>query len=168
MTTAPYEPGDQAATDAQQVDDANRTPQDWGRYRAKEKEAREAADKASKLERENAFLKAGINPSDKDAPPHTQLFVDAYKGDLDPKAIQAEAVKMNILKADAPAPDPATQQTQQDAAAAAKKIDQASQGAQPESGSDPITKIDDAFNEGGNEAVAAELRSMGIPTVHSA
>lgn len=152
----------------QNEDDAGRTPQDWGRFREEEKKRKAAEEKAKGLERDLAFRNAGINPADKDAPPHTQMFVDAYKGDLDPKAIIAEAVKMNIL-APEPAPtDPATQPANAQAAQGNSKIDNAANGAQPaEGGGTNVERIDQAFEEGGVDGMAAELAKQGIPTVHS-
>lgn len=162
--TADYTPEGIVANE----DDAGRTPQDWGRYREVEKKVRTAEQKAKDLERENAFLKAGINPADEKAPPHTQLFVDGYKGDLDPKAIIAEAIKMNILKPKPAPTDPATQPANAQAAQGNSKIDNAANGAQPaEGGGTNVERIDQAFEEGGVDGMAAELAKQGIPTVHS-
>lgn len=55
---------------------------------------REAADKGRRLERENAFLKAGFNP---ETDPKVGYFIDGYKGDLTTEAIKAEAVRAGFI-----------------------------------------------------------------------
>ncbi len=60
---------------------------------------REAAERGRKALRENAFLKAGINPDDA----KMKYFVKAYDGELDPEAIKAEATEAGLLGAPAPA-----------------------------------------------------------------
>jgi hypothetical protein len=54
------------------------------------------------LQRENAFLKAGI---DLDAP-MSEYFIKGYDGDLDADAIKAEAAKVGVLGGDGPEPTP--------------------------------------------------------------
>lgn len=151
----------------QSADDAGRKPEDWQRYRNEEKARKAAEAKTKELERALAFRDAGINPADADAPPHTQLFVDGYKGELTPEAIKAEAVKMAVLKPEAPPVDPAAQTAQTTAADAAKNIDAASTGAVPEGGGSPVERIDEAYEQGGIAAVSEELKAQGIPTIHS-
>lgn len=153
--------------EAQHADDAGRTPQDWGRYRDLEKKFKAEQAKNAEMARTLAFRDAGINPADKDAPAHTQLFVDGYKGELTAEAITAEAIKMNILKAPEAAPDPTTDPAKKQAAEAAARVDAASNGAQPDAASTSVERVDQAFEEGGMEAMQAELRAQGIPTVHS-
>jgi len=62
---------------------------------------REAADKGRRLERENAFLKAGFNP---EADPKVAYFIDGYKGDLTTDAIKAEAVRAGFITPAEPEP----------------------------------------------------------------
>lgn len=61
-------------------------------------ELRAAADRGRKLERENAFLKAGIDTDDA----RMRYFVDGYKGELTKDAIVAEATTAGFLTTPAP------------------------------------------------------------------
>lgn len=63
---------------------------------------REAADKGRRLERENAFLKAGIDTDDA----RMRYFVEGYKGELTKEAIVAEATAAGFVTPPAP---PATE-----------------------------------------------------------
>lgn len=56
-------------------------------------ELRAAADRGRKLERENAFLKAGIDTDD----PRMRYFVEGYQGDLTKEAIVAEATTAGFI-----------------------------------------------------------------------
>lgn len=74
------------------------------KLRIAEKKAREAEEKANAsdlMARENAFLKAGINPEDA----KFKYLFKGYDGDLDPSAIKAEAVSAGLLEAPKPAPE---------------------------------------------------------------
>lgn len=68
--------------------------------------ASEAERKLAALQRENAFMKAGIDLTDARA----AYFVKGYDGDLDPAAIRAEAESAGFLAAPEPvvAPDEAS------------------------------------------------------------
>lgn len=59
---------------------------------------REAADAGRKAVRENAFLKAGIDPDD----PKMKYFVAGYSGELTKDAIAAEAKAAGFLSEPAP------------------------------------------------------------------
>lgn len=72
------------------------------------KKLRERADQATRLEKENAFLRAGVDLTDKMA----QRLFAAYSGDMTVEAIKAEAEDWGIAQAAAAAapPDPTTGQ----------------------------------------------------------
>lgn len=83
--------------DDDQQDDATPAEQDPPReepgWRKRlEREAKEA----KALKRENAFLKAGINPDD----PKAKWLVKGYDGELTPDAIKAAAVEAGVLAAE--------------------------------------------------------------------
>ena len=59
---------------------------------------RKAVTEAEQLKRENAFLKAGLDPED----PKAKYFVKGYDGELTKEAIVAEATAAGILGAPAP------------------------------------------------------------------
>lgn len=87
-------------------------------------ELRAAADRGRKLERENAFLRAGVDLES----PTGKMFAKAYDGSLDDlAAVIASATEVGALRAPAtppaPTPDPAAAQ----AAAAAAANDQSHQ-----------------------------------------
>lgn len=90
---------------------------------------RERADQAATLEqqnaaiaRENAFLKAGINPDDK----QLGYFVRGYDGDLNPEAIKAAATEAGFLST-TPAPTTEAAEEPQPAAEAQPSEDQLAQ-----------------------------------------
>lgn len=60
----------------------------------------------SGLKKENAFLKAGVNP---DSSPSAKDFFEAYKGELTSDAVKAAAMERNLIQEGAP--DPAAQQS---------------------------------------------------------
>jgi ribosomal protein L12E/L44/L45/RPP1/RPP2 len=70
---------------------------------------KEATKKAEQLERENAFLKAGIDTED----PRMSYFVKGYQGELTKDAILAEATTAGFVQAPAPAtPEGGQQETE--------------------------------------------------------
>ena len=71
----------------------------------KNKQLQRELDQAKAAQRENAFLKAGIDPSD----PKAKYFVLGYDGPLEVDAIKAEAVEAGILTSTA---DPAIAEAQ--------------------------------------------------------
>ena len=116
------------------------------------KQARKAAEEAAALKRENAFIKAGINP---DSDPKLQYFVDGYKGDITAEAIRTAAEQAGFLN------PPAAADTD---AAASERIAQASAGAtaQPPNTTDSkVQELQEAARTGGKEAVLAKIREHG-------
>lgn len=146
-----------------------RTNSEWARLRQTEKKVRDRDDKIKKLERQLAFRDAGINPADEDAPPHTQMFVDNYSGELTADAIKAEAVRMRILKPETPdaTTDPQVQAQNAETAEGLAKVDAASEGATPPDGGDPINRVDEAYLKGGDAALEEAVRQAGYPVRYS-
>lgn len=155
-----------------------RSNSEWARLRHQEK-----ATKA--LERENAFLKAGINPDDK-SNPMAGYFAKGYDGPLDAESIKAAATAAGVIGTTPPAPpeppatppgtpqeqvDPGstTDPAQQDATLgnpdAERRIFEAAIGA----GLDDPTftsaraKLESAAASGGTEGLVAAVREMGLP-----
>lgn len=76
--------------DDQQTDeDTQQTRRSW------RKELQEKANRVPELERENAFLKAGIDPDD----PKARYFVKGYDGKLERDAVRAAAVEAGVIEA---------------------------------------------------------------------
>jgi hypothetical protein len=142
------------------------------RTNAEWKEFRQEQTRAKKLERENAFLKAGINP---DASPLADLFVKGYDGDLTPDAIRAKATEVGILQAQGEQQTPAEGQPTPEQVAAAQqaqaelgaqqRVGQASTGAAPVP-TDPSTLLQDAFAKGGEGSMLDMLAQAGVPIAH--
>lgn len=59
------------------------------------KDLQAKADRVPGLERENAFLKAGIDPDD----PKARYFVKGYDGKLERDAVRAAAVEAGVIEA---------------------------------------------------------------------
>lgn len=74
----------------QQDDDQTGDKPNWRRQLERK------AAKADALARENAFLKAGVNPDD----PKAKWLVKGYDGDLTPEAIKTAALEAGVLKAE--------------------------------------------------------------------
>lgn len=60
------------------------------------KAARDAEERATRIERAEKFRAAGLDPTSK----RDQLFIDGYKGELDVDAIKAEAIELEFLPPD--------------------------------------------------------------------
>lgn len=143
---------DNYTDDTYSDDDVQETP----------KQLREAANRSSKykaqaemLQRENAFLKAGINADD----PRLSYFVKGYDGELDPQAIQKAAMEAGFIQA------PNKQQSMKQTADAQKRVAQASagatqQGATPDSA---LAELEAAMAEGGVPAMLEVARQYGLP-----
>lgn len=110
-------------------------------------------DENANLKRENAFLKAGISTED----PRLAYFAAGYQGDLNPEAIKAEAIRAGFIEAPN---DPAAAAT----ANAQTRVVAASNGAQVQDASvdGSLQRIEDAFQQGGVQAVTALAESLGI------
>lgn len=117
---------------------------------------RKAQERAEKLERENAFLKAGVNPDD----PKLGYFYRGYDGDLSADAIRAAAVEAGFI--DPPQADPVVQEHAQ----GQRAVEQASAGL--EGLYDPagaVHSLEKAFAEGGVEAMVQAGKQFGLRTV---
>lgn len=138
---------------------------------------------AKALERENAFLKAGINPDDKDNP-MVGYFAKGYDGPLEADAIKAAATAAGII-GKAPAAPPAATDTKTTTPPegapteggeatepptmgdpdAERRIFEAAIGA----GLDDPTftsaraQLEEAARTGGTAAMVAAVRGMGLP-----
>lgn len=118
-----------------------------------------------RLARENAFLKAGINPSDG----RLAYFAAGYQGDLDPAKIKEAAIRDGFVEApkvegEPPADPEATapvDPTVPASHAANTAISAISQGGTPDTRSD-IAQMVDAYNEGGQPAVIDFMRARGF------
>lgn len=101
---------------------------------------RQAETRAKKAEKALAFLMAGIDPDS----PKAKWFVKGYDGKVEPDAIKAAALEAGIIAPEAPPePDPDTAE----GIAAAARIAQAGNGANPHT---PLgtEALDQAFAEG--------------------
>lgn len=117
------------------------------------KRGKAASEKAAKLERENAFLRAGVDPDD----PKLGYFYRGYNGELSSDAIKAAAIEAGFINP--PQADPAVQQHAQGQQA----VDAASAGV--EAVYDPqgaIHSLEQAFAEGGVEAMIAAGQQYGL------
>ena len=157
---------------------SQRSNAEWAQLRQQQKAAKA-------LERENAFLKAGINPDDKDNP-MVGYFAKGYDGPLEADAIKAAATAAGIIGKKEPAAPPATEtkpgtpadQQQGDDGGdstpapptmgdpdAERRIFEAAIGA----GLDDPTftsaraKLEEAARTGGTAAMVAAVREMGLP-----
>lgn len=129
-------------------------PNDIASLRAAAEKGRKLEPKVSKLERENAFLRAGINPDDK----ALGYFYRGYEGEMSADAIRSAAVDAGFLSP--PAPDPTVQQHQQGQQA----VQAASAGT--EASYDPngaIYAIQKGMAEGGVEGMIEAGRQYGLP-----
>ena len=90
-------------SDTDQEPKADEASEGMKNLRAKADKADAAEARASQLERELAFTKAGINTDSKPA----QALLQGYTGELTAEAIQAEAKEWNLYQEQgaAPAPD---------------------------------------------------------------
>ena len=135
------------------VDDKpERSNSEWAELRRAKKAAEKAQKELESLKAEREFEKAGLDPED----PRVAYFRKGYDGDLTADAIRAEAIKAGFIQ-EAPAeePDTAPLDAQQRVAEMAGGM------------ADPATMqtaaLDQAFAEGGSEAMLQYLASQGIP-----
>ena len=144
-----------------QEGDGDRTPQDWGRYRREEKARRQAAEQLAQAQRELAFHRAGIDPTDE----RLGYFVRGYDGEVTPEKIREAAQAAGFIQA--PAADPAAAQAAAQAAASLAQADQFADGAQTPDGLNPVSTLDEAYASGGDAALEQQMRQMGIPVNYS-
>jgi len=116
---------DQYDDDREDSDDGQERPRQGekpGWRKRLESDRDKARQKAAALERENAFLKAGVNPED----PKAKWLVKGYDGDLTPEAIKQAATDAGILRqAEEPPKDEVPAEEQQ----AHQRLEQTSEGA---------------------------------------
>lgn len=103
--------------------DTDDTPEPQTQRRNWRRDLEAKAGRADVLERENAFLKAGINPED----PRLGYFVRGYQGAIDPKEIRSAAAEAGFLD---------SRDTSAELAAVAR-IAEATGGAEPAGSTDP-------------------------------
>ena len=123
---------------------------------------RRAANKSKKLEqqlaeaqREMAFLKAGINTED----PRMRYFVKGYDGEYTAEAVRQAALEAGFIQQQAQNPALAH------SAAAQDRVMEASAGALLDDSSEQaaLSRLAEAMNEGGMEAMLEVARQYGIP-----
>lgn len=121
--------------------------------RAAEKGTKAEA-KATKLERENAFLRAGIDPDDS----RLGYFYRGYEGEMTADAIRAAATEAGFIAA--PPADPAVQQHQEGQA----QVQAAATGSEAEfNPSGAKYAMEKAMAEGGVEAMIQAGMQYGLP-----
>lgn len=146
--------------------EVRKTSAEWAAERREKKADRDAILKAEALARENAFLRAGIDPAG-DEPTLVTYFVQGYKGELTAEAIKAEATRLGIYEAAG-----AGQAQQQvvleqngqtlDAVDRVANLGQSADAA-PDQGVMQAKALQDAYKAGGVEGMADTLQAMGIP-----
>jgi ribosomal protein L12E/L44/L45/RPP1/RPP2 len=123
--------------------------------RAAVKRAEKTKAENEALKRELAFAKAGIDPDDT----RMKYFVRGYDGDLTADAIKQAATEAGFIGA------PQQQSEQQDFSAQ-QRIMNASAGAVSEDVTEQaaVARLEQAYAEGGVEAVVEVARSYGVPS----
>lgn len=138
--------------------DGPSTNADFAWRRKQQKAVRDAEAERDAAKREAAFLRAGINPDDA----RLSYFVRGYNGDLTADAIKQAAVDAGFVAP--PPPDPQQQQNQQDVDTLSRVAGfQAGAQEAPGQAEVAIAAMKDAIESGGTDALAAYLRSQGIP-----
>ena len=135
-------------------DDGERQPTP-AELREAAKRGNKAKQEAEALKRENAFLRAGIDPEDQ----RLGYFVRGYNGDLDPAQIKQAAVDAGFLTVPQQQEDPAVAQARQGQAA----VMQAASGTMPEF--DPMSAVhglEAAYHEGGLDGLSAYAQQYGV------
>jgi hypothetical protein len=130
-----------------------RTNAEWAALRKQTSEAK-------RLEKENAFLRAGIAPDD----PRMGYFVRGYDGEMNADAIKEAARTAGFLPDEVDAAVSDLNKTALDAAAVAAntRISAAAVGANTDP-TDGQGQLRAAFLEGGQPAMLAKARELGIP-----
>lgn len=120
-----------------------------------------SAKEGRQAQRELAFFRAGIDPTD----PKQSYFARGYDGDLDPDKIRAAATEAGFLTPTQS--DPAQQATASEAEAAEARAAAIGGGAPGDSGAITFEAgkqaLTEAFKTGGKEALLAKCREFGIP-----
>ena len=121
---------------------------------------RKAAAKGNRLERENAFLRAGIDPSSSEM---LGIFYKGYDGEMNADAIKEKAAEIGLITAPPPPPAPPVDPQ-------VEALQQAQQGVQAASTGTPASSNDGgrfiqqkAYQEGGMKAVTDVMAQLGYP-----
>lgn len=149
----------------QQGQQPTKTNAEWAAERRERSEAKKAQEAAEALKRENAFLRAGIDPNG-DEENLATYFVNGYKGELTPEAIRAAAEKIGLYESVAlPGQQQQVAQENQQQLEAAGRIANiaGSADAAPDQQTQQIKALQDSLNAGGIEAMTETLGAMGVP-----
>lgn len=122
------------------------------------KSARKAADEAAALRRELAFARAGSDFTER----QQKALLATIEGDLTPEAIREAAVELNFIAA------PAVDKAAQAEAHELTRMAQPAPGSADSPDEDPIARLHRAAEEGGPEAILAELQRAGHSVVPGA
>lgn len=139
--------------------DGPKTPADFAWRRKQEKAVKEALAQVDAVKRENAFIRAGIDPEAKGI---AAYFVKGYDGEITTEAIQAAAIEAGVLQAAPPSPE---QQQAVEAQQAAQRVAALGQGGEQAPAVEDVqaAALTEAYQKGGLEGLAAALASQGIP-----
>jgi hypothetical protein len=133
-----------------------RTNAEWAALR-REKKGRETAEQAAKdAQKELAFMRAGIDSATN---PMADYFVKGYDGEMTAEAIKAKAIEVGLLAPPAP---PAADPLKQESLAAGERIATGAQGGGSVTPTG-IAALDEAYVQGGTDAMIQVAREMGIP-----
>ena len=129
--------------------------EDFKNLRAKAKKADQYERELETLKRELAFTRAGIPMED----PKMGYFVKGYEGDLDPSSIKQAAIDAGFLAPAQQASDPAVDQARE----GQQRVLAASSGTEPvDDGAGVRYGMEQAYNEGGLEALSAFTEQYGV------
>lgn len=139
--------------------DGPTTPAEFAWRRKQEKAVKDAQAEVAQVKRENAFIRAGVDPEAKGI---GSYFVKGYDGDITPDAIRAAAIEAGVLQA------PAQSQEQieaQQTLTAAERVAGLSQGGEqtPNVEDANAAAMREAYAKGGLEGLTAALAAAGIP-----
>ena len=133
-----------------------RTNAEWAALRREKKGKETEKARADALEKDLAFMRAGIDTSTN---PMAGYFVKGYDGELTPEAIRSKAIEVGLLaETPPPEPDPIRQANLQ----AGERQSTIAQGGGSVT---PVgtAALDEAFVQGGTDAMIQAAREMGIP-----
>ena len=132
----------------------HRSNSDWATLRRTASKAKKAEAEALQAKRELAFLRAGVDLDD----PRSTYFVKGYDGEVSVDAIRSAAVEAGFIKQKEQPPSP-------DATSAERIRAAAAGGVSPVGGGlDGVAaRMDDAYRQGGNESLIAQLEQEGFP-----
>jgi hypothetical protein len=140
---------------SQPTDDDEDERQTPAELREAAKRGAKAKAEADALKRENAFLRAGIDPDDT----RLRYFVKGYEGDLDPTVIRAAAVEAGFIQPPQQPSDPAADQARE----GQTRVQAASSGTSPEFDTNSVDyAMEQAYREGGLEGLSAVAQQYGV------